>query len=43
MPHPDNKGQFRNPFAREAKVIGVLILILGLILLVTVFLGPPDH
>ena len=35
----DDKRRFQNPFVREAKLIGVLILILGLILLVTIFFG----
>ena len=43
MPLPDDKRRFQNPFAREAKVIGAIILILGLILLVTLFVGPLVH
>ena len=36
----DHKHKFDNPFKREAKVIGGLILLLGIIALIAIFFGP---
>ena len=39
----EDKRKFDNPFKREAKVLGGLILLLGIIALAAVFFGPFVH
>ena len=36
----EDKREFDNPFKREAKVIGSLILLLGIMALIAIFFGP---